>query len=38
MSGKKRGLSLEEKRTIVLGLFHESNTVWLLKARGAAIV
>jgi hypothetical protein len=30
---KRRGLSLEEKRTVVLGLFHESNTAWLLKAR-----
>jgi len=30
---KRRGLSLEEKRTVILGLFHESNSAWLLKAR-----
>ena len=31
MSGKKRGLSLEEKRAVVLNLFRESQTIWLLK-------
>lgn len=30
---KKRGLSVEEKRKIVLEIFHESQTVWLLKVR-----
>lgn len=30
---KKRGLSVDEKRKIILDIFHESKTVWLLKAR-----
>ncbi len=37
---KKRGLSVDEKRAIVLDIFHESNQAWLLKvrrARGAAV-
>jgi hypothetical protein len=33
---KKRGLSVDEKRAIVLDIFHESNQAWLLKARVAA--
>lgn len=27
----KRGLSLEEKRTVVLTILQDSNTCWLLK-------
>ena len=31
MAGKKRGMSLEDKRTTILDIFHESKSVFLLK-------
>jgi hypothetical protein len=31
MAGKKRGMSLEDKRATILNIFHESKSVFLLK-------
>jgi len=31
MAGKKRGMSLEDKRANILEIFHESKSVFLLK-------
>ena len=33
---KKRGLSIEEKKQVVLQIFHETKDVFVLKARCAA--
>jgi hypothetical protein len=34
VQSKKRGLSIEEKKQVVLQIFHESKDVFLLKVAG----
>ena len=36
VQSKKRGLSIEEKKQVVLQIFHETKDVFVLKARSAA--
>ena len=31
MATKKRGMSMEEKKAVVLGMLRESRQIWLLK-------
>ncbi len=33
MAPKKRGMSLEEKRTVIQSIFHDSKSVFVLKVR-----